>query len=341
MTNTVYRTLPYPANWSDKYNADNKRDTKRIIDWLNNNEISQATISKAADISNTTFNNVVKGKYISPPSLYIIKIMDTIERYDKRGDEGIQDCPFVETTVFRAVTAACTRAHLYRNFSVVPEFVGTGKTRSLKHYAAHNSGVIVIEATPNMNPGVFISELVIQTGAIVHKSSRHSSGTLAEKVSAVITALKHTDSLIVLDEAETVCTSTLEYLRRISDKAGVGVVLAGTEKLKPLIKDPQGRFGQISSRVGFWPPVIQGITKDDAIALARAAFGDQVEISDESLDALWQMCDGSARVLVSALIPAIKDYGLKKNHPLTPDLIFTVGNNILGFTTRSNRRGNQ
>lgn len=337
MTNTVYRTLPYPEQWSDKYTDNDKRDTKRIIDWLNSRKISQATISKAADISNTTFNNVVKGKYISPPSLYITKILDTINRYDARGNEGIQDCPFVETSIYEAVNAACRRAHLYRNFSVIAAFVGTGKTRSLKQYQADNSGVIIVEATPNMNPTVLINELVDKTGAIVHKSNRHSAGTKADKVEAVIAALTGTDSLIVLDEAETVCTSTLEYIRRISDKAGVGVVLAGTEKLKPLVKDPKGRFGQISSRVGFWPPIIQGITTHDCDLLCRAAFGDELEISTESMDALWQMCDGSARVLVSALIPAIKDFGFKQGHDLSPDLIFTVGNTILGFTPSSRR----
>ena len=112
----------------------------------------------------------------------------------------------------------------------------------------------------------------------------------------------------------------------------IGVVLAGTEKLKPLIMDPQGRFGQISSRVGFWPPVIKGITPDDSEALAMAALSDiDVELSEEVLDAFWQMCDGSARVLVSALIPGIKDYGLKKKKELTPELIYKVGQNLLGF----------
>jgi len=337
MTNTTYRELAYPEQWSATYSDQDKRDTKRILDWLNNHEVSQATVSKSADMSNTTFNNVVKGKYISPPSLYITKILDAISRQDERSNEGIQDCPFVETTIHEAVNAACKRAHLYRNFSVVATFVGTGKTRSLRQYQANNSGVIIIEATPNMNPTVLINELVQKTGAIVHKSNRHSQGTKADKVAAVINALKGTDSLIVLDEAETVCTSTLEYVRRISDQAGVGVVLAGTEKLKPLIKDPQGRFGQISSRVGFWPPIIQGITANDCEIMCRAAFGKQIEISDESMDALWQMCDGSARVLVSALIPAIKDFGFKQGHELSPDLIFTVGNKILGFTPRQRR----
>jgi len=337
MQNKDYQKIQYPTVWDAKYTADDKRNVKKILDWLNKKKFTQAQLSKTSQISPNTFNTILRGKYPSPANTFITKILDTINHWDTREKEGIANCPFVESTVYRAVMAACTRAHLYRNFSVVSAFVGTGKTRSLKHYAANNSGVIIIEATPNMNPGVFISELVTQTGAIVHKCNRHSAGTKAEKVAAVITALKDTESLIVLDEAETVCTSTLEYLRRISDKAEVGVVLAGTEKLKPLIKDPQGRFGQISSRVGFWPPVIRGITYEDAVLLSQAALGDEQEITTESLDALWQMCDGSARVLVSALVPAIKDYGLKKNLPLTPDLIYAVGNEILGFTKRSTR----
>ncbi|MBL1321531.1 MAG: AAA family ATPase [Methylophaga sp.] len=334
MTNKI----EYPEKWHDSYTHRNRQDVLNAIDWMNKHQRSQAKLAKACHVSATTFNNIIKGSYPSQPLHHIRKIMDAIKLSDQRQKEGVHDCPFVETSVYRTVIAACKRAHLYRNFSVVSAFVGTGKTRGLKQYAADNSNVILLEATPDMNAGVLVSELVDKTNAIVHKSNRYAVGTKAEKVVAVVNVLRNTDSLIILDEAETVCTATLEYLRRISDKANIGVVLAGTERLKPLIKDPRGRFGQISSRVGFWPPVIQGITEDDAAALSAAAFGDNEALSDDVLNALWQMCDGSARVLVSALIPGVKDYGLKKGSELSPELIIEVGQKVLGFTPRPVRK---
>ncbi len=334
-------TQEHPDKWHSSYSEHDIKEVCDIIDWINEgqfhepgykNQRSQVKLSKASTVNDSTLNTILRGKYVSSPTKFIKKMLDAIRRWDMREEEGVHDCPFVETSVYRTGIAACKRAHLYRNFAVLSAFVGTGKTRTLKYYAANNSNVILVEATPDMNASVLVSELVHQTGAVVHKTNKYSAGTKAEKTSAIINALKGSDSLLILDEAETVSTATLEYVRRISDKANIGVVLAGTEKLQPMIRDPQGRFGQISSRVGFWPPVIKGITQDDSNALATAALIDfDVELTDEVLDAFWQMCDGSARVLVSALIPGIKDYGLKKKKELTPELIFKVGQNLLGF----------
>lgn len=334
-------TQEHPEQWHAGYSEHDIQEVHDIIDWINEgqlhepgykNQRSQAKLSKAAAVNDSTLNTILRGKYVSSPTKFIKKMLDAIRRWDMRESGGVNDCPFVETSVYRTGIAACKRAHLYRNIAVLSAFVGTGKTRTLKYYAANNSNVVLIEATPDMNASVLVTELVQQTGAVVHKTNKYSSGTKAEKTAAIIKALKGSDSLLILDEAETVSTATLEYVRRISDKAEVGVVLAGTEKLKPMIQDPQGRFGQISSRVGFWPPVIKGITEDDSEALVTAALSDfDVELTEEVLDAFWQMCDGSARVLVSALIPGIKDYGLKKKKELTPELIFKVGQNLLGF----------
>jgi len=334
-------TQGYPETWHTSYNENDIKDVYSIVDWINDgqhhepgykNQRSQTKLSKASKVNDSTLNTILRGKYVSSPTKFIKKMLDAIRRWDMREEEGVHDCPFVETSVYRTGIAACKRAHLYRNIAVLSAFVGTGKTRTLKYYAANHSNVILVEATPDMNASVLVTELVHQTGAVVHKTNSYSSGTKAEKTAAVINALKGSDSLLILDEAETVSTKTLEYARRISDKAHVGLVLSGTEKLQPLIKDPQGRFGQVSSRVGFWPPVIKGITQDDCEALAAAALSDfDIELTEEILDAFWQMCDGSARVLVSALIPGIKDYGLKKKKELTPELIFKVGQTLLGF----------
>jgi len=334
--------VDYPESYTEKYTKDDIANVEKIIDWINEgqdhepgfqNQRSQTKLCRAANINHSTLNDILRGKYPSPPSKFLQKALDAIRMQDLRDAEGVTDCPFVETTVYRTVVAACKRAHLRRNFSVVAAFVGTGKTRSLKRYAATQSNVYLLEATPDMNASVLMNELVRLTGAVVHKSNNHTSGTKAEKTDAVIRALKDTDSLLIVDEAETVSPTTLEYVRRISDKANIGVVLAGTEKLKPLLQDPRGRFGQISSRTGFWPKAIKGIDFDDAVALSQAALNDD-NISVENMDALWQMCDGSARVLVSSLIPGIKDYGLKKGKKLTPELIFKVGQELLGFTPR-------
>jgi len=331
----------HPTQWHDKYTEEDKKQIKDILDWVKEGQSdmpgavhtrSLAKLSRVSKVHTSTLSTIVAGKYVSSPTKHLVKMLDAIRRWDMREEEGLNNCALVETSVYRTGIAACKRAHLYRSFTVLSAYVGTGKTRVLNYYAANNSNVILIEATPDMNASVLLNELISKTNALVHKSHKYASGTKADKTAAVINVLKGSDSLLILDEAETVNTATLEYVRRISDKASIGVVLAGTEKLQPLIRDPRGRFGQISSRVIYWPPIIKGITQDDSDALATAALSDfEVELTEEVLDAFWQMCDGSARVLVEALIPGVKDYGLKKKKQLTPELIFKVGQNLLGF----------
>lgn len=338
----VQSAVSMPDSWSDAYGAEDQQMVAEIVEWLNagqdhrpgyQNQRSQTKLAKAAKLNASTLNTILSGKYPSPPRKHLEAVIDTIRRQSQRDRQGVGQLAFVETNVYQTVIAACKRAHMYRNFAVIAAYVGTGKTTAVKRYAERHANVILIEADPDMNAGVLVSTLTEITGAFVHKANRYSEGTKAEKMRGIIQRLKGTDSLLILDEAETVTAQTLEYVRRISDKAGIGVVLSGTEKLKPMIKDPRGKFGQISSRVSFWPPVIKAITEKDAHAMTQAALeDDEIDLSAEILDAFWQMCDGSARVLANSLIPGVRDYGLRQGKALTPELVYHVGQSVLGFS---------
>lgn len=342
----IQSAVSVPTAWTDAYTEGDKAKVAEIVDWLNagqahapgyQHQRSQIKLAKMAKINQATLNTSLSGKYPSSPTKWLDIAIDTIRRVGER-ERDVRRTPFVETTVYQAVQAACHRAHLYKNFSVVSAYVGTGKTTAVKRYAETHANVILVEADPDMNAGVLVNMLAELTNAVVHRANKYSAGTKAEKMRGIINRLTGTDSLLILDEAETVTTQCLEYVRRISDKAGVGVVLSGTEKLKPMIKDPHGRFGQISSRVSFWPAVIQGITERDAHAITEAAFEmDDVELTPEILDAFWQVCDGSARVLANSLIPGVRDYGLRRGKELAPELVFKVGQELLGFN-RPGRR---
>jgi DNA transposition AAA+ family ATPase len=331
-----------PVSYTDRYSAEDKHLVEKIIRWLNNQAASgdkktQRMLGRAGGVNQSTVQAVLKGTYVSSPTKWLKELDAATQRLDARDATHQGSISFVETSVYRTVMAACKRAHLYHNFSVVSAYVGTGKTTALKEYAnQHHKTAILVEATPDMNAAVMLNELVSLTQAVVHKAHRYSIGTKAERMAGVIRTLSGSDKLLIIDEAETVQASTLEYVRRISDKAGIGVVLAGTEKLSPMIRDTQGRFGQISSRVGFWPEVIKAIDPSDCRALVEAAFrADKVKLTTDIHDALWQCCGGSARVLMNNLIPGIRDYGLAKGHALTPELVMKLFNNLLGYKTKT------
>lgn len=335
-----------PSEWNEKYTDEDKAKVIELIAWINEgqshepgfaNQRSQTKLATASGISASAVNTIILGKYVSPPGKHLDKLLDTTRRQLLREKENVGDNPFVETSIFHAVKAACHRAHMYRSFSVVSAYVGTGKTWALKQYAQQHPNCILIEATPDMNSMVLLRELAEKCNAIVQKSHKWSRGTKSDLMDAIVRALKGSDKLLILDEADKVSTQTLEFVRRISDIAKVGVVLCGTEMLQPMIKDPRGRFGQISSRVLFWPPVAKMISANDARKIVEAALENETELTPDIHQAFYEMCDGSARVLARSLVTGVRDYGLRKGHAITPELIIRIGEELLGFKRPTRR----
>jgi len=328
-------------SYPDHYTSEDRMAVRTVTALLTASGLSQSELGRMVGCSPTTVCHVLNGQLPRSPSKWLAEYKVAIDRYmghdlelpawdaDSPRSEPIE-APFVETSVFRAVAAACYRARRYGGFAVVAAYVGTGKTTAIQRIAAEQDDVHVIHGLPGMTHSILLDELVTAVGCPVKASSSKTGGTKAEKLRAVIGALRGKRALILLDEAETCSASTLEYLRRIRDLAEAGVVLCGTERLMPMVRDPRGRFGQISSRVLFWPPIIRRVSTDDIRALAEACMP-EVAFTDPLLAALETACDGSARVLCDGVLPGLRDYGLAKGHELTPALVQKIARDLLGF----------
>ncbi|MCC7413336.1 MAG: AAA family ATPase [Gammaproteobacteria bacterium] len=337
-------SLDIPAEFADVYSDEDKRHVVRIIEWLNASQLaehererwSQARLAKAAGLNQGTLNQLIRGRYPSAPAAHLGRLLSTIERQETRRELAIVPVPIVATTVHKRVAAICRRAHHYRSFGVVAGEVGVGKTCALRAYASSTAGVYYVRALHAMTISVLLDELVEVTAAPVYKSAGSRRGTQAERLAAVRRRLTGQDALLILDEANRVNAGTLETLRDLRDLAGVGVVLAGTPVLYHMLRDVHGRFGQISSRIIFWPPTMNAITEGDAHTITRAAFEafGHEEPSATILDACWQACEGSARVLAENLLPALRDYVLRKGIALSPEVVFQAAEEILGYSRR-------
>nr|WP_305888604.1 AAA family ATPase [Methylomonas sp. SURF-2] len=192
-------------------------------------------------------------------------------------------------------------ARRYRNFAVLSAFVGTGKTFAVRHYQRITPNTYLIEATPTMTVQSLI-KLLARTVA-----GYEGKGSIDDKFRATVDSLANTDSLLIVDEADTLTPHVLHTLRRLRDLANIGIVLAGTEHLTGLIRPAHGQFDQIRSRTGFWPETVKAITAEDAGALIQAAFGDE-DVSDEVIKRLYAYSKGSARMLIEGLVAAIQQF---------------------------------
>ncbi|MGV3581893.1 MAG: AAA family ATPase [Methylophilus sp.] len=308
-----------------EYTAADDESVERIKSWLEERKlttektqrVSQAALARMARIGVSTFSQVLSGTYVTSPTKMLEQVLSAIKHVDQQ-DEDI--LPPVETSVFKLVQTACTMARRNRNFSVFSAYVGTGKTFALKYYAKHNPNTFLIEADPTMTPQTIVKELA---KAVIGPDV---SGTNYVIFQAIVNELSNTDSLLIIDEAETLTPKQLEIIRRLRDKSNVGVVLSGTEYLNGLIKPEHGQFDQIRSRSGFWPETIRKITRDDSAALIQAGFPGE-DVTDEVIDRLVQYSAGSARMLVEGLIANLHQF--RKGLELNTKLVDAVASQAL------------
>lgn len=299
----------------------------RITNWLKEHDLSRAWLSKKAKISSSTISQVLSGKYPSSPTTFLQQMEAIVQVETERLNDGTPG--YVETSVHKMVTVVCDRTRKHANFGVVCGVVGIGKTRSLKEYTKRKPQTLLVEANPQMTAGSLLIEILRQLG-------RETPHGLDRKFNAIVTSLAGTNFLVIVDEAEKLNGTALEYLRRIRDKAGVGVVLSGTQKLHELLKPTTGQFDQIRSRIAMWPKTIERISRDDADDLARESLGRELktDLADDVLDALWAYGGGSARMLMEGLVPSLRDYAVGKME-ITVKVVDQVASQLLFLEKRN------
>ncbi|WP_421793532.1 AAA family ATPase [Hydrocarboniphaga effusa] len=325
--------LELPSTWHARYTDQEKADVGTVIDWLNRTGKPQSWLAKVSRVHPSTLNSVLAGAYPSPTAKFLSPMLDAMRVQDERaGHRGI---PFVDTSVWKLAASVYHRARTYRNVGVFASNVGTGKTTAAKEYSKRYTNIYVIECVKNMSASALLDEMCEQLNLVAEARG----GSKEKKLKLVLRVLTGSDGLFIVDEAETLHPESLHYLRRIRDLAKIGIVLQGTAELIPMVKAEGGKFDQIRSRVGFWPATVQAIKRDDADEITLAAFEDlETPPAIEVLDAIWNVCGGSARVLAESLIPALRDYGLRKGRPLNVALVRQVAAEVLNMGVGAARR---
>lgn len=290
---------------------------ERAHAWMRERNYKQAALARLSRIAASTLNQILNGNYITSPSKQLTALASAMRHADEASRDVVAP---VDTSVYQLAHTACGMARRYRNFAVFTGFVGVGKTYALKRYAAEKPNTHLIEATPTMTPSSLVKMLARKVVGFDVK------GSIADRFDAVVDALRNTDSLLIVDEAETLTPRQLHTLRRLRDLANIGILLSGTEHLTGIIKPLHGQFDQIRSRCGFWPESITQINADDAAALVQAGFGAE-EVPDDVVQRLYQHSKGSARMLCEGLIAGIKAF--RKGAALDVRLVDAVAKKAL------------
>lgn len=226
--------------------------------------ISQSSLARSIGVSAGALSAWLRGKYTGDAAKISEKVASYLIIQRERAELPQADIRFVRTTIAAKIFEVARIAHLDGEIALVYGDAGLGKTRAVAEYAAANPDVILIEADLGYSAKVLFVELCRHLGIAPDQS-------LHDMLDAVVTKLKKTGRLIIVDEAEHLPYKALEMLRRVYDKAGTGILLVGMPRLLFNLRGKRGEYAQLYSRVGI-AAKIEHLRESDTESLVKAAI---------------------------------------------------------------------
>ena len=213
----------------------------KLNEFLNKTGLTGASIARSLGVSTATVSKVRNGKLDTIDQQTLAKFDDYIKNYQKRTTKQLSD--LVKTTDLKGIEFTCNEIIVAGEMGVIYGKAGMGKTQAIKHFVANHPEAILIETLPMLSGKELLKQILEGMGVI------DSQGTANELTHRIVSILKRTDRVLIIDEAENLTTNNLELIRRIHDFSNIPVVLTGTNALIQNLKGRQGELLQLSSRI--------------------------------------------------------------------------------------------
>lgn len=218
---------------------------QKLRDFVDRKGYSINKIAKQIGYSSSVVSTYLAGKYpgdVDKLEFSIASFLMRQEEIETMPKESIPFCPITNADMFFGVARNC---HLEQEIGVVVGEAGTGKTKAAKQYTSNNPDVIMIEADLSFTTKVFFKELHKKLGM-------DGSGGIYDLFTDCVEKLKESGRLIIIDEAENLPYRALDMVRRLYDKANIGILLCGLPRLISNLRGKRNEFKQLYSRVGFF-----------------------------------------------------------------------------------------
>ncbi|OHU85504.1 MULTISPECIES: AAA family ATPase [Pseudoalteromonas] len=310
---------------SNTYSEDDKLVLARIKKRMQDKEfrgqgVTSSSIASRLRKTTGMVSQLLNGKYAANPSKYLHEVWAMLEPagLDEKTEEPKQvsdikpirirygEVPFVHTSVPNLIKMACEQARDRRRIAVFAGQAGLGKTKGIERYCDDHDDALLIYGSEETASTQVLESLAIQLG--IGKASNY------KRLQKIINALKDSERLIILDEADKCRPNALDPLRTISDQARVGVVLVGNIKLIDKLQSEE-RYELISSRVCFWPSPVGELPVTDIKTLFFELTQNTIQVAEDN-EKWWQWLhkrvEGNARMLVENLLPHLLTH-IRKN----------------------------
>lgn len=276
--------------------------------------LSQAKLATLLGVSPAVISQYLKGEYKGDVASIDKKVDQMLSRAKDKATDIKAD--FVPTDTAQKILEVCSMAHTMNDINLVIGEAGLGKTMAIKHYAQTVENVVLIETEPTFSPKVLLVELCHKLGIPPSKSNHDNIASIIEK-------LNGSDRLILIDEAELLSYKCLEVIRRIHDKSGVGVVLAGMPRLRANLRGKRGEYKQLYSRIGFVCDLADRLPDDDIGELVLGVLG-----NNECNDSFIKASNGNARRL-SKIIRGVNRIAKMNNKPVSAKMVQRISEMLI------------
>lgn len=268
--------------------------------------MSQKQVGAQLGYSAAVVNQYLQGTYKGDVAGIDKAVAELAQRQQSKSTDLSSD--FIATPMAERTIQSCMFAHAMNDMQLIIGDAGLGKTMALKEYAARHSNTVMLEVDPTFSSKVLLAEICIALGITAGRNNN-------AMMTAVIEKLKGSDRLLIVDEAELLTLNSLEILRRIHDKADIGIVLAGMPRLRANLRGARGQYKQIYSRIGMVHDLKMRLPAADIAMFCEAALG-----TSEFNEILNKVSGGNARRL-NKLLRGINRLSVLNKAPVDKDMI--------------------
>lgn len=227
-----------------KYSEHSKELAAELERCMAERGFSQSAVGRAVGISDSALSQWRTGKYKGDVKSLEHAVTGFLQRERERAGSRKLQLRFVMTGTASKVFEAARMCHLDGEIGVVIGAAGVGKTTAIKEYASRNSDVLLVEADLGYTARDLFAELHRKCGF-------DGLGSINRMKDEVIDRLRGSGRLIIIDEAEHLPVRALDLVRRINDKAGVGILFCGLHRFMENLRLRQADFAYLYTRVGF------------------------------------------------------------------------------------------
>ncbi len=279
-----------------------------LREMMEERKLSTTAIARSLGVSVAVVSTWLNGKYTGD----VAKIDDSVKGFLEREKERLKvpkkRLDFLMTSVAKKVFEIAVICHLDSELGVCYGEAGVGKTRAVQEYARRNHDSILIEADLGYTAKVLFQELCRKLGG-------ETKGSIHDMFEYVVARLKDSGRFIIVDEAEHLPYRALELLRRIYDKAGVGILLVGMPRLIANLRGSKEQYTQLYSRVGL-AAKLEGLTAQDMQEIVTSV--------NPGTNGLWktyhEIARGNTRVAEKLIFRSIRVANIN-SVPIDADLV--------------------